>query len=224
MAPGVHELGRFKGKVTEIGSSALQKTAAVSSSTQESKDFKVVVTLENPPKSLKPGLSASADIVTAEKKDVLAVPISSLVVREKDNPDPGKKDKTEEEGVYVLENGRAKFYPVSKGIIGGLDIEVASGLKEGQEVIVGPYSALRELKDGVAVKLEADRGGPLADLVLGTGGGSANLPQGLTPGLLLLFAAATSMLMAYTSYLQSRLRKCPLQPPQGRASAMLARG
>ena len=84
----------------------------------------------------------------------MAVPISALVLREKDNPDPTKKEKIEEEGVYVLENGRAKFYPVSKGIIGGLDIEIASGLKEGQEVIVGPYSALRELKDGVAVKLE----------------------------------------------------------------------
>ena len=71
----------FKGKVTEIGSSALQKTTATT--TQESKDFKVVITLENPSQKLKPGLSASADIVTAEKKGVLAVPISSLVVREK---------------------------------------------------------------------------------------------------------------------------------------------
>jgi HlyD family secretion protein len=54
----------------------------------------------------------------------------------------------------VLDAGRAKFVPVTKGIIGGLDIEIASGLKDGQEVIVGPYSALRELKDGVLVKLE----------------------------------------------------------------------
>ncbi len=141
----------LKGDVTEIGSSAIEK---LSTTQEESRDFKVKVTLANPPKSLKPGLSASADIVTAEKKDVLAVPISSLVVREKDNPDPSKKDKIEEEGVYVLENGRAKFHPVSKGIIGGLNIEIASGLKEGQEVIVGPYGALRELKDGVTVKLE----------------------------------------------------------------------
>ncbi len=57
----------FKGKVTEIGSSALQKLTA-GSTTQESKDFKVVITLDNPSKLIKPGLSASADIITAEKK------------------------------------------------------------------------------------------------------------------------------------------------------------
>ncbi len=51
--------------------------------TQESKDFKVVVTLDDPSRKLKPGLSASADIITAEKKGVLAVPISALVLRDK---------------------------------------------------------------------------------------------------------------------------------------------
>jgi HlyD family secretion protein len=144
----------LKGDVSEIGSSAIEK---LSTTQEESRDFLVKITLQNPPKSLKPGLSASADIVTAEKKAVLAVPISALVLREKDNPDPVKKEKIEEEGVYVLENGRAKFFPVSKGIIGGLDIEIASGLKEGQEVIIGPYSALRELKDGTTVKLEVKK-------------------------------------------------------------------
>jgi HlyD family secretion protein len=144
----------LKGDVSEVGSSAIEK---LSTTQEESRDFLVKITLQKPPKSLKPGLSASADIITAEKKGVLAVPISALVLREKDNPDPAKKEKIEEEGVYVLENGRAKFYPVSKGIIGGLNIEIASGLKEGQEVIVGPYSALRELKDGVAVRLEGKK-------------------------------------------------------------------
>ena len=141
----------FKGKVTEIGSSALQK---VSATTQESKDFKVVVTLENPPKTLKPGLSASADIITAQKKGVLAVPISALVLREKENPDKTKKEKTEEEGIYVVEAGRAKFVPVSKGITGEMMIEITSGLKEEQEIVTGPYSALRLLKDGTLVKPE----------------------------------------------------------------------
>jgi HlyD family secretion protein len=141
----------LKGYVTEIGSSAIEK---LSTTQQESRDFKVKITLENPPKALKPGLSASADIITAEKKGVLAVPISALVLREKDKPDSKKKEKIDEEGLYALDNGRAKFYPVTKGIIGGLDIEIASGIKEGQEVIVGPYSALRELKDGVLIKLD----------------------------------------------------------------------
>jgi len=145
----------FKGKVTEIGSSALQKTAATT--TQESKDFKVIITLENPSQKLKPGLSASADIVTAEKKGVLAVPIASLVVREKPAADKDKKDAKEEEGVYMVENSRVKFQPVAKGITGGMNIEVLSGLKEGQEIVTGPYNSLRELKDGILIKSEAKK-------------------------------------------------------------------
>jgi len=137
------------GKVTEIGSSALQKVTT----SQESKDFKVVITLENPPQSLKPGLSASADISTAEKKDVLAVPISSLVLREKEGKENNKNEE-QEEGVFIVENSRAKFYPVKKGIMGEMTIEITSGLKEGQEVIVGPYNALRQLKDGTLIKSE----------------------------------------------------------------------
>jgi HlyD family secretion protein len=140
----------LKGTVTEIGSSAIAK---LTTSQQESRDFQVTITLSDPPNTLKPGLSASADIITAEKKGVLAVPISALVIREKASDSPSKKEKVEEEeGVYVVESGRAKFLPVSKGIMGGLLIEISAGLKEGQEVIVGPYNSLRELKDGVLVK------------------------------------------------------------------------
>jgi HlyD family secretion protein len=144
----------FKGKVTEIGSSALQKVTG-SSTTQEAKDFKVVVTLENPSQRLKPGLSASADVISAQKKGVLAVPISALVLRDKpaapgDRPDAKK----EEEGVYTVENGRVKFQPIEKGISGGMNIEITSGLKENQEIVAGPYSSLRELKDGVLIKTE----------------------------------------------------------------------
>lgn len=141
----------INGKVTEIGSSALQKVTA----SEESKDFKVIITLENPPEDLKPGLSASADIITADKKDVLAIPISALVLREKEDVDKNKKENVEpEEGVYIVENSRAKFYPVNKGIMGEMMIEIVSGLEEGQEVVVGPYSALRQLKDGLLIKPE----------------------------------------------------------------------
>ena len=139
----------IKGKVTEIGSSALLKLT----SSEESKDFKVVITLENPPENLKPGLSASADIITAEKKDVLAVPISALVLREKKAEDPEKKEK-QEEGVYLIEETRAKFSPVQKGIIGELMLEIISGLEEGQKIVIGPYSALRQLKDDMLIKPE----------------------------------------------------------------------
>jgi HlyD family secretion protein len=149
----------FKGQVTEVGSSALQKNLAASASTQEAKDFKVVVTLADPPAKLKPGLSASADVVTAEKKGVLAVPIAALVLRQKPADPKAKPAETaapakDEEGVYLLNAGRAKFQPVVKGITGGMVIEIGSGLTEGQEIVAGPYSALRELKDGTLVKTE----------------------------------------------------------------------
>jgi len=153
----------FKGKVTEIGSSALQRSGAAATTT-ESKDFKVVVTLDNPSKLLKPGLSASSDIIIAEKKQVLAIPISALVLKDKKREgsaaaaEPAKgRGANEEEGVYAVETGRAKFVPVKKGIMGELMIEIASGLTENQDVVVGPYDALRQLKDGLLVKAEAPK-------------------------------------------------------------------
>jgi HlyD family secretion protein len=151
----------FKGKVTEIGSSALQRTAG-SASTQESKDFKVVITLENPSKKLKPGLSASADIIVAEKKQALAVPISALVLRDK--PGAGASSSTaqkDEEGVYTVENSRVKFQPVGKGITGGMMIEITSGLQDGQDIVTGPYASLRDLKDGVLIKTETKKDTPV---------------------------------------------------------------
>lgn len=142
----------LKGTVTEIGSSAIPQ---LTYSQQESRNFQVTITLIDPPHTLKPGLSASAEIITAEKNGVMAVPISALVIREKKSEKQSKKTKDEEEGVYIVENNRAKFRAVSKGIMGGLLVEISSGLKEGQEVIVGPYSSLRELKDGALIKPEA---------------------------------------------------------------------
>ncbi|MBM3285017.1 MAG: efflux RND transporter periplasmic adaptor subunit [Candidatus Aminicenantes bacterium] len=144
------------GTVTKIGSSAIQKITA---SQRESRDFQVTITLENPPHTLRPGLSASADIITARKESVLAIPISALVLKEEEGQALSQKQKKETEGVYVVEDGRAKFCPVTRGIMGGLLVEITSGLQEGQEVIVGPYSALRELKDGVLIKPETKREG-----------------------------------------------------------------
>ncbi|MDI6849833.1 MAG: efflux RND transporter periplasmic adaptor subunit [Candidatus Saccharicenans sp.] len=148
----------FKGQVTEIGSSALDRTTLGS---QESRNFKVVITLEDSGHQLKPGLSASADIIVAEKKDILAVPIAALVIREPKKDD--EKDQTarptsekarEEEGVFRIENSRARFQPVKKGIMGGMMVEIVSGLEEGQEIVTGPYSALRDLKEGNLLKVE----------------------------------------------------------------------
>ncbi|MFW6123716.1 MAG: efflux RND transporter periplasmic adaptor subunit [Acidobacteriota bacterium] len=139
----------IKGQVTEIGSSAIQTL----SGSEESKDFKVVITLEDPPKNLKPGLSATADIITAEKSDVLTIPISALVLTETGGQ-TNDTEKSQEEGVFVIQDDRAKFHPVKKGIMGELKIEIISGLEEGDTAAVGPYSALRQLKDDMLVKAE----------------------------------------------------------------------
>lgn len=137
------------GTVTEIGSSALQTAVTV----DESKDFKVVVTLEDPPSDLKPGLSASADIIVAKKEDVLVVPISALVLRDKE-ADGENAEKKQEEGVFIVQENRVKFIPMEKGIMGELMIEITSGLEEGQDIVVGPYSALRLLKENTLIKAE----------------------------------------------------------------------
>ncbi|MCX7973160.1 MAG: efflux RND transporter periplasmic adaptor subunit [Candidatus Aminicenantes bacterium] len=137
----------LSGHVTEIGSSALEKSGL---SSQESRNFKVTITLDNPPPSLKPGLSATADIIIAQKERVLAVPVSAIVVREKEGSSGQKK--VEEEGVFIIDNERARFQPIKRGIMGEMDVEIIEGLKEGQEIITGPYSALRELKDGHLIK------------------------------------------------------------------------
>ncbi|RLE03261.1 MAG: efflux RND transporter periplasmic adaptor subunit [Candidatus Aminicenantes bacterium] len=140
----------LKGHVTEIGSSALQKLT----SSEESKDFKVVITLDDPPPELKPGLSATADIITAEKKGVLAVPISAIVIKEE--PATGEKSQpTKQEGVFLVgADNRVKFTPVKKGIMGEMKIEIKEGLKEGDLIVVGPFSALRQLNDGDLIKPE----------------------------------------------------------------------
>lgn len=136
------------GKVTEVGNSAI---AAAATTGSESRDFKTVITLDRPPAALKPGFSASADIVIEDKKGVLAVPIAALVIQERD--DPAKKGaKVEREGVFVAQGGKAVFRELKKGISGDMYIEVGGGLKEGEEVVSGPFAALKKLKDGDPIR------------------------------------------------------------------------
>ena len=135
----------FEGVVTEVGNSIIQSLQA---SSQEAKEFKVVVLLKKTDPRLKPGLTATADIIVAKKKNVIAVPIAALVVRKVGE---GKKPK-EVEGVFVYKDGKAEFRPVKKGIMGEMEIEIVEGLKEGEEVIVGPFKVLRNLQDGDPVE------------------------------------------------------------------------
>ena len=170
---------KIKGAVTEIGSSAIPRgsnqPAATSTATtaNQAKDFKVTVTLESPPASLRPGLNATADITTAQKKGVLAVPVQAVVVRELSREgeviDPGGVQASEgepqaprargeeKEGVFLISKGQARFKPVKTGITGETDIEVVDGLAPGDEIVTGSYKTLRTLKDKARIKIEVPK-------------------------------------------------------------------
>jgi len=162
----------FKGHVTLVGDQALLRSTGIATSqsttgTEEAKDFKVVVTLDQPNDDLRPGLSCTAKITTAHKNTVLSLPIQALTMYDPAND--GKKDKggvqaaspapktNPVQGVFVVDKDpkgrlRAKFVQVTTGITGATDIEVLSGLNEGQEIVTGPYKILRGLKGGSLLK------------------------------------------------------------------------
>jgi HlyD family secretion protein len=169
---------KIKGEVTEIGSSAIPRgstTATAASTANQAKDFKVTITLKDPPPSLRPGLNATADVVTGRKPNALAVPIQAVVVRELDkqgkvvdpgaptaeatpagNPAPRRRGE-EREGVFVIGKGQAQFKPVKTGIVGETEIEILDGLAGGEEIVSGSYKTLRTLKDQARVKVETKK-------------------------------------------------------------------
>jgi len=172
----------FHGRVTEIGSQAVLRTSGLATtqsttSTQEAKDFKVVVTLDTPPDNLRPGLSTTAKIKTAEKKNVVAIPIQALAIRSRKDIEDAKKNskggsggsvtlaaplptapndpkKDEIQGVFVVNGKKAIFRAVKTGISGVTDIEVTDGLQAGDEIVIGSYKALRTLKPEAQIKVD----------------------------------------------------------------------
>jgi HlyD family secretion protein len=176
----------MKGEVTEIGASALVRGSGSQSAAQttlgantgnQPKDFRVTITITDPPPNLRPGLNATADITTATREKVVAVPVQAVVVREVDkegkvvDPDAmaapagaerqgntvaqAAREKGEEkDGVFVVEGDKAVFKPVKTGIMGETDIEITEGLAEGQEIVTGSYRTLRNLKDQAKIKTE----------------------------------------------------------------------
>jgi len=166
----------FHGHVTDIGDNALVRSTGVAtsqttSSAQEAKDFKVTITLDDPPENLRPGLSATAKITTAARKNVLAIPIQAVTVRKASElqhtsgagavhaaaPDTSAKDE-DIQGVFRLKkSGRSykvEFVPVKTGITGSTDIEVLSGLDQNDQIVTGSFKVLRSLKNDASVKIE----------------------------------------------------------------------
>jgi len=139
----------FPGLVTEVASSPI-KVNGVAPGTTQAVNFEVKIQVENPPPGVRPGFSASADIITGTRPKALAIPIQALVVREKPGTTVGKPQ--DEEGVFIVQNGAVKFETVKTGLSGDSAIELVSGGKEGQQIVTGPFRALREIKDGTKVK------------------------------------------------------------------------
>jgi HlyD family secretion protein len=167
---------QFVGRVTRISNSAINAASsslAAASNQQQSVDFEIIVTLNEPPAELRPDLSATADIVTAVRPRALSVPILSLTVRDADgkrfradremqNPnastsaaDERTRRAAEVEGVFVVREGKAHFVPVEVGIAGDRYFEVVRGLKAGDIVAAGPYQAVRDLEQDDAVRVPA---------------------------------------------------------------------
>ena len=171
----------FKGRVTEIGNSPIQ-TSTQSNGQRQATTFKVVITLEEPVPDIRPGFTCTAEITTAKRKDVVAVPIQALTVREmlyndkgemvretpnrrrrgtnletplsaSNEPPPGHTRK-ETEGVFAIRDGKAIYLPVKVGVAGEQYFEVLDGLKAGDQVITGPFSSVRELSDGQTVRIQ----------------------------------------------------------------------
>jgi HlyD family secretion protein len=140
----------FDGEVTEVGGSPILKTSA-----NEAIKFKVKVRIKNPPLTIKPGLSAQADIYTGSRDQVLAIPIQSLVTREikaKPGETMAAGAPRDEEGVWLMDShGKTQFAPLKTGIMGDLNVEVLDGLKGGETVVTGPFRIIRDLKGGERV-------------------------------------------------------------------------
>jgi HlyD family secretion protein len=148
----------FDGVVTEVGSSPISKTDVDLqglTTTSDAINFKVRIKVLEPPETIRPGYSVTADVITANRTKALSVPLAAVVIRDSPTGErtPAGKIKTEQ-GVYTVENGKIKFLKIKSGISGELMIEVAEGLTEGREIVTGPFKALRTLKEGDRVTVE----------------------------------------------------------------------
>jgi HlyD family secretion protein len=165
----------FKGHVIEIGNTAILRSTGLAASqsaisSQEAKDFKVVIALDNPPDEMRPGLSCTAKIITANRLKSVTIPIQALTVRQKGDLEPRKEGEKEPElptdpaalrarkeeiqGVFVVQGEKAVFKKVESGITGITDIEVLSGLNEGEEIITGSYKVIRTLRNEAKIKVD----------------------------------------------------------------------
>jgi len=175
--------GRTSGTLSAMTTTALKLVACVALAT----NFKVVVVIDDKVPDVRPGFTCTADITTATRKNVVAVPIPAVAVRELVFDANGqivrepKTDKRrrpasssvetvasaqelkpgqtrkETEGVFVVRDAKVVFAPVKVGIAGERYFEVLTGLKPGDQVVTGPFDSVRQISDGSAVKVNPGR-------------------------------------------------------------------
>lgn len=177
---------KFTGRVTEISHSSTrnpEQAAQQGGSSTQSVDFEIVIQLDNPPTTLRSDLSATAEVVTATRRNVMSIPIIALTVRERGNvkalpaedknakreASAAEKDRSEDqEGVFILKDGKAQFVQVRTGITGREHFEIVSGLTAKDTVVAGPYEAIRSLEDGKALKAMVESGAAKGNTAKGT--------------------------------------------------------
>ena len=157
----------FQGHVVEIGNTAILRSTGLAASqstisSQEAKDFKVVVAMDNPPDEIRPGLSCTSKITTATRSKILTAPIQALTIRQKGDleakagapPSVDKGSKEEIQGVFVISGDKAVFRKVETGVAGATDIEVLSGLNEGEQIVTGSFKVIRTLRNEARIKVD----------------------------------------------------------------------
>jgi HlyD family secretion protein len=158
----IGEAKPYMGKVVEIAGSAVQRAG------QQTQVFEVKIALDTVDAKLRPGMTAKARVETERADHAVAIPVQAVMLRPpKDFEEPKKgadASKTEatapalkagadtKECVFIVENGKARLHPVKSGIGDETSVSIAEGLKDGDTVVTGPYRALRDLKNGDAVK------------------------------------------------------------------------
>jgi HlyD family secretion protein len=167
---------KFDGAVTEMGGSPITKSALGTDSSAV--NFIVKVHVENPPSNIRPGFSVSGKIETDRRAAALAIPIPALVVADpaslerpkgkKPTPVPtpvaAAEKKKDVEGVFIVKkDGTVDFRPIKTGISADLQTEVLEGLADGEEIVTGPFKALRSLKIGDRVKVDNSVAAPDAE-------------------------------------------------------------
>ncbi len=156
------------GTVTRVGSSGRGTTGAA----QEATNFEVAVLLQDPPPSLRPGMNADVEILTGQSDSSLVVPLQALTARPQSVVDRWKKKRAGDgpagevsdttgpesrnlvEGIFLFDDGKARFVPVTMLLRGETHVEVRGQINVGDPLIVGPYKTLRKLADQDPVRLE----------------------------------------------------------------------